>query len=133
MSGDRVVGPIFQESANGDDLVESMKDVAATGHTGQGAFLASANAGAEIGNRGLGSEATFLQFLQTQGPGAAITLVFGTQQEAVGGADVGANENGLPLLKDLVEAGDFHVGEMRGAIVRSRLGDGIADDVVHRA
>jgi len=37
-----------------------MKDIAATGHVGHGALLAGANASAEVGDGGLGSEALTL-------------------------------------------------------------------------
>ena len=133
MGGDRVVGPIFQKSNHRRDFVQGMKDIAAAGDAGQGALLARANAGAEIGDRGRGSEAAVLAFEQTQGPGVAIALVFGAEQEAVGGTDVGADENGLALLEDFVETGDVHVGEILAVVVKARLVDGILHDVVDGA
>jgi hypothetical protein len=78
-SGDRVVGPIFQERNDGREFVLGMKDIAATQRAGQGSLLTGADAGAEIGNGGLGSEAAILAFEQAQGPGVAVTLLFGTE------------------------------------------------------
>jgi hypothetical protein len=79
MSGDRVVGPIFQESDDRREFVACMKDIAATRHLGHGTLLAGANAGAEIGDRGLGSKAAILTLHQTKSPGIGVALIFGTQ------------------------------------------------------
>src|SRR5471032_2773908 len=66
MDGDGVVGPIFQESNDRLDLVQGMKDIATTRRAGHGVFLAGADAGAKIGDGGLGSEAAILAFHQTK-------------------------------------------------------------------
>jgi hypothetical protein len=77
--GDRVVGPIFQESNDRREFVPRMKDIAATRHVRHGALLTGADAGAEIGDGGVGSEAAILTFEQAEGPGVAIALIFGTE------------------------------------------------------
>src|SRR5258708_13101339 len=110
-----------------------MKNIAATGRLGHGPFLAGAKAGAEIGDRSLGSETAILTFEQAEGPGVGVALVFDAQQKAVGGPDVGANQNGSALLEDFVEAGDVHVGEILTAVVGTCLIDGVEDDVMHGA
>ena len=79
MSGDRVAGPIFQESNDRRQFVASMKDIAATRRAGHGTLLAGADAGAEVGDGGVGSEAAVLAFHQAEGPGVAVALLFGTQ------------------------------------------------------
>ena len=79
VGGDRVVGAVFQERDDGDDLVEAMKDIAAARHAELGTLLAGANARAEIGDGGVGSEAAVLAFEQAEGPGIAVTLIFGTK------------------------------------------------------
>jgi len=47
--------------------------------------------------------------------------------------DVGADQNGLTVLEDFVEAGDADVGEILRAVVGTRLVDGVMHDVVDRA
>ena len=47
--------------------------------------------------------------------------------------DIGADQNGLAVLEDLVEAGDADVGEILLEVVGTRLVDGVMHDVVHRA
>jgi len=133
MDRDRVVSTVFQVGDDRYDLVEGMKDIAATRDAGHGQFLARADAGAEIGDGGLGSKAALLQLEQADGPGVGIAVVFAAEQKAVGGSDVGAHQHGLAILEDLIETGDGDVAQIVAEVLGARLVDGITQDVVHRA
>src|SRR5207245_8577919 len=103
MDRDRVVSTIFQVSDDRYDLVEGMKDIAATRDAGHGQFLACADAAAEIGDGGVGSKAALLQLEQAVGPGVGIAVLFAVEEKEVGGSDVGAHQHGLAILEDLIE------------------------------
>ena len=47
--------------------------------------------------------------------------------------NVGADENGLAILKNLVKARDADVGEILRAVVGACLVDGVMNDVMHGA
>ena len=44
--------------------------------------------------------------------------------------DIGADQNGLAVLEDFVEAGDADVGQILREVVRTCLVDGVMHDVV---
>src|SRR5437879_12943737 len=125
MAGDGVVSTVFQVADNRYDLVEGMKDIAATRDAGHGQFLARADAGAEIGDGGVGSKAALLQLEQADGPGGGIAVVFAAEQKAVGGSDVGAHQHGLAVLEALIETSDVDVAQILAADKGARLADGI--------
>ncbi len=102
-----------------------MKDITAARDAGQGQFLAGADAGAEIGDRGPGGKATLLQVEQVNAPGVGIAVVFAAFQKAVGGSHVGTHQHGL-ALEDFVEAGDVHVGERLLQVIGAGPAHGVA-------
>ncbi len=93
-----------------------MEDIAATGDLGQRQILAGAQAGAEVGDGGLGGEAAFGQFQESHPPGVGVAVLFRAQQVAEGGSGVDAHEDRPSGLEDLVMGPDADAGQVVGAI-----------------
>ena len=101
-----VVGPVLQV---GDDLlevVEQVEDIAATGDLGHRQGLAGAEAGAEVGDDGVGGEAALGQFQQPHPPGVGIAVLLLAQQVAERGGGVDAHQDRVAGLEDLVMGPD---------------------------
>src|SRR5271165_3753379 len=62
-----------------------MKNITAAGNLRQGLLVPGAEPRGEIGDGGLGSEASVDQFQQPDAPGIGVAMLFRTQQEAKGG------------------------------------------------
>jgi len=106
-------------------LDTNVEDVAATGHVGPGLGLAGTQASGEIGDGGVGMEATRAQFQQTHAPGVGVAMLLGTEEVAVGRSDVSANENGLASLEDFVVGADADGGEVLLGVVLACVDDGL--------
>ena len=98
-------------------------------------FWPGADAGAEVGDGvRTGSEAAVLAFHQAEGPGVAVAAALRhSVKQQWSGMHVGTDENGLAILKNLIEAGDADVGEILGVVVGTCLVDGVVNDVMHGA
>jgi hypothetical protein len=60
-------------------------------------------------------------------------VVFAAEQKAVGRSAVGAYQHGLAIVEDFIQTGDDDRRQILAEVIGTRLGDGIAHDVVHRA
>src|SRR5258708_39301061 len=89
-----------------------MKDVAAARAVWHGQSLPGTDAVGEVGDSGIGSEATVGQLEQADAPGLGIAVIFAAEQKAEGGSDIGAHQHGAAVLEDLIESGETHVGEI---------------------
>ncbi len=83
-----------------------MEDVAATRDRGQRRGLAGAEAGAEVGDDGLGGEAAVGQFQQPHPPGIGVAVLLLTQQVAEGAGGIDAHQDRAAGLEDLVMGPD---------------------------
>ena len=57
-------------------------------------------------------EAAFGQLQQSHAPGVGIAMLFETEQVAIGGSDIGADQHGLAGLENLVVGADADGGEI---------------------
>ena len=110
-----------------------MKDIAPAGRVGKGQVAARAQSGAEIGDEGLGVEAALVEFEEPDAPGDAVTLAFLTEQEAVGGSGIDADEDGLLSLKDFIDQADLDGVQDVRLIDGASVDHGFANDVVDGA
>ena len=81
---DGFVSPVLQVTGQRPDVVQRMKNITAAGNLRQGLLVPGAEPRGEIGDSGLGSEASVDQFQQPDAPGIGVALLFRTQQEAEG-------------------------------------------------
>jgi hypothetical protein len=95
--------------------------------------MASADAGAEIGDGGTGCKTTLLQLEQADGPGVGVAVFFQAEQTAVAGSNIGAHQHGSAALEDFIKGGHVDVGQMVLEVIGAGLVDGSVHDVVHRA
>ena len=110
-----------------------MEDIATTGDCGQGQCLAGAEAGAEVGDGGVGGEAAVGQFQEPDAPGVGVAVLLLTQQVTECGCRIDAHEDRPSGLKDRVVGADTDAGQVvRTVDLRSRR-DGRVDDVVDGA
>ena len=70
-----------------------MKNITAAGNLRQGLLVPGAEPRAEIGDGGLGSEASVDQFQQPDAPGIGVAMLFRTQQEAKGGFGIDPHQD----------------------------------------
>ena len=125
-----VVGAVVQV---GDDLlpvVHEVEDIAATGDIGQGEFLAGAEAGAEVGDGGVGGEAAVGQFQEPHAPGVGVAVLLLAEQVTERGGGIDAHEDRPSGLKDLVMGADADAGQVVRPVDLLGPRDGRVDDVV---
>lgn len=77
-------------------------------------------------------EATFGQLQQAYAPSVGVAVLFETEEVAIGGSDVGADQDGPSSLKNLVVGADADVGEIVLGVVLACVGNGLSQDVMHR-
>ena len=76
-----------------------MKNITAAGNLRQGLLVPGAEPRGEIGDGGLGSEASVDQFQQPDAPGIGVAMLFRTQQEAEGGFGIDPTKTGSGAWK----------------------------------
>ena len=74
-----------------------------------------------------------MQFEQAYPPGRGVATVFDTEQVAVGGQEIDANEHGLSRLEDLIVATDPDAAQILSVVPLLGWADGCLDDVEYRA
>ncbi len=110
-----------------------MEDIAATGDLGQRQGLAGAEAGAEVGDDGVGGEAVLGQFQQPHRPGVGIAVLLLAQEVAERGGGVDTHQDRVAGLEDLVMGSDADGGQVVRVVDRAGPGDGGLDDVMDGA
>jgi len=74
-----------------------------------------------------------VEFEEPDAPGDAVTLAFLTEQEAVGGSGIDADEDGLLSLKDFIDQADLDGVQDVRLIDGASVDHGFANDVVDGA
>src|SRR5262249_21357552 len=110
-----------------------VEDVAAARDGGQGQFVPGHQAGAAVADEGLGGQAAGLQLQQAHAPGDGITLFFQTQQIAIGGIDIDADQHGSAGLEDLIVGTDADAGQVVLVVEGAGAAHGGAGQVVQVA
>ena len=128
-----VVGAVLQVADDLLPVVDEVEDVAATGDLGQGQFLAGAEAGAEVGDDGVGGEAAVGQFQQPHAPGVGVAVLLLAEQVTERGGGVDTHEDRPSGLKDLVIGPDADAGQVVRPVDLLGPCHGGVDDVVDGA
>src|SRR5271157_4530096 len=77
-SVDGIVRPVLQVTGQRPNVVQRMKNITAAGNLRQSLLVPGAEPRAEIGDGGLGSEASVDQFQQPDAPGIGVAMLFQT-------------------------------------------------------
>ena len=128
-----VIGPVLQVGDRRLEVTGQVEDIAATGDLGQRRGLAGAEAGAEVGDDGLGGEAALGQFQQPHPPGVGVAVLLLTQQVAEGGGGIDAHQDRVAGLEDLVMGPDADGGQVVRAVDLAGPSDGGLDHVMDGA
>jgi prepilin-type processing-associated H-X9-DG protein len=104
-----------------------MEDITTTRDVGQRQFLAGAQAGAEVGDDGVGGEAALGQFQEPHPPGVGVAMALPAQEVTGRGGGVDAHEDRPAGLKDLVVGPDADTGQVVRAVDRK---DGTANTLM---
>ena len=128
---DGFVGPVLQVTDQRPDVVQRMKNITAAGDPRQSLLVPGAEPRGEIGDGGLGSEASVDQFQQPDAPGVGVAMLFRTQQEAEGRGGIDPHQDGIACLEDLIEQADEDAGEVVLLVDSPGLSNGAVHDVVH--
>ena len=130
---DGFVGLIFQSGHDGENILQSVEDIAPARRVGKGQVAARAQSGAEVGDEGLGVEAALVQFEEADAPGDAVAMIFLAEQEAVGGRGIDADEDRLLGLEDFIDQADVDGAQDVLVIDGAGADHGFANDVVDGA
>ena len=128
---DGFVSPVLQVTGQRPDIVQRMKNITAAGNLRQGLLVPGAEPRGEIGDGGLGSEASVDQFQQPDAPGISVAMLFRTQQEAEGRGGIDPHQDGIGRLEDLIEEADEDGGEVVLLVDSPGMSNGAVHDVVH--
>lgn len=131
--GDVFVGLIFQSGHDGENILQSVEDIAPARRVGKGQVAARAQSGAEVGDEGVGVEAALVQFEESDAPGGAVAMIFLAEQEAVGGRSIDADEDRALGLEDFIDQADVDGVEDVFVIDGAGKDHGFANDVVDGA
>ena len=101
------------------------------GTSGRARSLTGAEAGAEVGDDGVGGEAAVGQFQEPHTPGVGVAVLLLAQQVTERGCSVDGHEDRPCGLEDLVMGADADAGQVVGPVDFLGLCNGGVDDVVH--
>ena len=122
---------LFQGGHDWHDFLQAVKDIAPARSVAISQVTPRAQAGAEVGDKGLGVEAAFLKFEQAHAPGYAVAVAFRAEQEAIRGGSIDADEHRRLRLEDFIEQGRVDGRERLlgrdGTCERHSIPDGIVD------
>jgi hypothetical protein len=124
------VGAILEVGDRLLQVVQEVEDIAAAGDRGQGQILAGAQAGAEIGDDGLGGEAAVGQLQEPHAPGLGVAMLLLAQEITEGGCGVDAHEDRPADLKDLIMEADPDAVQVIPVVDLPGRRDGGVDDVM---
>ncbi len=125
------VGPVLQITDQRLDVVQRMKNITAAGNLRQSLLMAGTEPQAEIGDGGLGSEASVHQFQQPDARGIGVAMLFRTQQEVEGRGRIDHHQDGIARLEDLIEEADADAREVVVLVDSLGMRNSAVHDVVH--